>query len=60
MVKPNLTIGAIFEDGGLYYQVQSVLPNGNYISKMVDKPTEPPKETPQEEPVRKSTRGRKK
>ena len=60
MVKPNLTIGAIFEDGGLYYEVQSVLPNGNYISKMVDKPTEPPKETPQEEPVRKSTRGRKK
>lgn len=60
MVKPNLTIGAIFEDGGLYYEVQSVLPNGNYISKMVAKPTEPPKETPQEEPVRKSTRGRKK
>lgn len=60
MVKPNLTIGAIFEDGGLYYQVQSVLPNGNYISKMVEKPTETPKETPQEEPVRKSTRGRKK
>ena len=60
MVKPNLKIGATFEDGGLYYEVQSVLPDGNYISKRVEKPTETPKETPQEEPARKSTRGRKK
>ena len=60
MVKPNLNIGATFEDGGLYYEVQSVLPDGNYISKRVEKPTETPKETPQEEPARKSTRGRKK
>ena len=61
MAKPNLSIGAVFEDGGLYYEVQSVLPNGNYISKRVKKPKVTAEaETQQEEPARKSTRGRKK
>lgn len=64
MVKPNLKVGAIFEDGGLYYKVQSVLPDGNYISKMTDKPVNETKTAEaavqQEAPVRKSTRGRKK
>ena len=40
MVKPNFTIGTVFEDGGLYYEVQAVLPSGDYISKRVDKVTE--------------------
>lgn len=44
MVKPNFTIGTVFEDGGLYYEVQDVLPSGDYISKRVDKVPEPEKE----------------
>lgn len=44
MVKPNFTIGTMFEDGGLYYEVQAVLPSGDYISKRVDKVPEPEKE----------------
>ena len=43
MVKPNFTIGTVFEDGGLYYEVQAVLPSGDYISKRVDKVPEPEK-----------------
>lgn len=46
MVKPNFTIGTVFEDGGLYYEVQAVLPSGDYISKRVDKVPEPKKEIP--------------
>lgn len=44
MVKPNFTIGTVFEDGGLYYEVQAVLPSGDYISNRVDKVPEPEKE----------------
>lgn len=44
MVKPNFTIGTVFEDGGLYYEVQAVLPSGDYISKRVDKVPEHEKE----------------
>ena len=44
MVKPNFTIGTVFEDGGLYYEVQAVLPSGDYISKRVDKVPEPVEE----------------
>ena len=43
MVKQNLPVGAVFEDGGLYFEVQSVLPDGNYISKRIEKPKEPDK-----------------
>ena len=43
MVKQNLPVGAVFEDGGLYFEVQSVLPDGNYISKRIEKPQEPDK-----------------
>lgn len=46
MVKPNFTIGTVFEDGGLYYEVQAVLPSGDYISKRVDKVPEPEQEIP--------------
>nr|DAG28831.1 MAG TPA: hypothetical protein [Bacteriophage sp.] len=40
MVKPNLTVGSVFEDGGLYYEVQAVLPSGDYISKRIEKSVE--------------------
>lgn len=40
MVKPNLPVGAVFEENGLHYEVQSVLPDGNYISKRVTEPKE--------------------
>lgn len=40
MIKSGLKVGERFEDGGLYYEVQSVLPNGQYISKRVDGPKE--------------------
>lgn len=54
MVKQNLPVGAVFEDGGLYFEVQSVLPDGNYISKRIEKPQEPdkdkvPENVPEEE-----------
>ena len=57
MVKPNFTIGTVFEDGGLYYEVQAVLPSGDYISKRVDKVPEPEKEItiPIPEPEKEST-----
>ena len=44
MVNKNLPVGAVFEDGGLYFEVQSVLPDGNYISKRIEKPQEPDKD----------------
>ena len=44
MVNKNLPVGAVFEDGGLYFKVQSVLPDGNYISKRIEKPQEPDNE----------------
>lgn len=44
MVNKNLPVGAVFEDGGLYFEVQSVLPDGNYISKRIEKPKEPDKD----------------
>ncbi len=63
MVKPGLTIGTVFEDGGLYYEVQAVLPSGDYISKRVDKVPEPEKEitipimeNTENKPVKKTTR----
>lgn len=40
MVKPNLIVGSVFEDGGLYYEVQAVLPSGDYISKRIEKAVE--------------------
>lgn len=38
MVRRGLKKGDVFENGGLYYEVQSVLPNGDYISKRVTDP----------------------
>ena len=40
MVNKGLKVGDVFKEGGLYYEVQSVLPNGNYISKRVNEPEE--------------------
>ena len=37
MITPNMKVGDVFEDDGLYYEVQTVLPDGNYISKRTDK-----------------------
>ena len=68
MVKPNLPVGAVFEDGGLYFEVQSVLPDGNYISKRIEKkdneevpdestdqvPENVPEETTPDEPAEKA------
>lgn len=38
MIRHGMKVGEVFEDGGLYYEVQSVLPNSGYISKMIDEP----------------------
>lgn len=38
MVAKNLKKGDVFEDGGLYYEVQSVNKDGSYISKRVKGP----------------------
>lgn len=34
MITKGLKVGETFEDGGLAYEVQSVLPSGDYISKL--------------------------
>lgn len=49
MIKPDMRVGDIFEDGGLHYQVQSVLPDGNYISKLVTEDIKQPEEDKVEE-----------
>lgn len=48
MIARGLAKGEVFEDGGLYYEVQSVLPNGHYISKRVDGPKEAMREAVEE------------
>ena len=50
MVKKGLKAGETFVDGGLPYIVVKVLPNGNYISKRIEKlPEEKPVETAENE-----------
>lgn len=49
MITKGLKKGEVFEDGGLYFEVQSVLPNGHYVSKRVDVPKEEAEETGGEE-----------
>ena len=51
MIAKGLKKGEVFEDGGLYYEVQSVLPNGHYVSKRVDKPKEELEGSGEEEAV---------
>lgn len=51
MVKQNLPVGAVFEDGGLYFEVQSVLPDGNYISKRIEKQETVNEEVPENVPL---------
>lgn len=51
MVKQNLPVGAVFEDGGLYFEVQSVLPDGNYISKRIEKQETANEEVPDNVPL---------
>ena len=50
MIAKGLKVGDIFEDGGLAYEVRSVLPSGDYISKKIEKPVE--KEIPIVEPTK--------
>lgn len=49
MVNKGLKKGDVFEDGGLYYEVQSVNKDGSYVSKRVKDPKVKPdtKETDQ-------------
>ncbi len=54
MIKSGLKIGDVFEDNGLYYEVQSVIRNG-YISKRIDKPIENKTEVKKTTTRRKST-----
>lgn len=50
MVKKGLKAGETFVDGGLPYVVVKVLPNGNYISKRIEKiPEEKSVETAENE-----------
>lgn len=44
MVRKGLAVGDVFEDGGQDYLVLSVLENGNYISKRVEKSVDVPTE----------------
>ena len=44
MIRPDMNIGDRFEDGGLCYEVQTVLPDGNYISRRVEDAGDTPAE----------------
>ena len=35
-IPKGLSVGSIFEDGGLHYRVQAITPDGNYSSKLVE------------------------
>lgn len=55
LVGKGKKVGEVFVDGGITYQVVSVLGDGNYISKKVD-PIEVKKEKEFVEPKPKTTR----
>lgn len=38
MIVSNMKVGDVFEDGGLHFEVQAVLPDGNYISRRIETP----------------------
>lgn len=40
MIKPNMRIGEVFEDGGRRYEVTAVIDAHTYISRATDKPLE--------------------
>lgn len=44
MITPNMKAGDVFEDGGLHFEVQAVLPDGNYISRRIEEPVCKPEE----------------
>lgn len=48
MIKPGMKKGEKFIDGGIEYVVESVLPDGNYISKRADHVVEEQEEVPEE------------
>ena len=45
-VARGLSVGDIFEDGGLYYEVKAVHEDGSYYSEKTEKPEERPAENP--------------
>lgn len=45
-VVKGLSVGDIFEDGGLYYEVKAVHEDGSYYSEKTEKPEERPAENP--------------
>ena len=49
MIKPGMKKGEKFTDGGIEYVVESVLPDGNYISKRADHVVEKQEEVPEED-----------
>ena len=49
MIKPGMKKGEKFTDGGIEYVVESVLPDGNYISKRADHVVEEQEEVPEED-----------
>ena len=49
MIKPGMKKGEKFTDGGIGYLVESVLPDGNYISKRADHVVEEQEEVPDED-----------
>lgn len=48
MIKPGMKKGEKFTDGGIEYVIESVLPDGNYISKRADHVVEEQEEVPEE------------
>lgn len=55
MIKPGMKKGEKFTDGGIEYVVESVLPDGNYISKRADHVVEKQEEVPEEDEAEEST-----
>ena len=49
MIKPGMKKGDKFTDGDIEYVVESVLPDGNYISKRADHVVEEQEEVPEED-----------
>lgn len=62
MIAKGMKKGAVFTDGGLFYLVLQVLPDGNYVSKVISEEEKKSLEKPHklkentEKPARKTTR----
>ena len=55
MIKSGMKKGEKFTDGGIEYVVESVLSDGNYISKRADHVVEEQEEVPEEDETEEST-----